>query len=146
MHAAGARRHRHGGYEAVAALGQRLDEARLAGVVAEHLAQIQHVGTEDLGLDVGFRPESVEKLVVGDEAAGMLDQVTQDHEGPGRQSDLRSAGPQALIRGIETKTCKLLHQAGPLAGTRAPIRICNHPSIVEALEDHCIFNDWLATG
>jgi hypothetical protein len=58
----------------------------LTGVVAEELAQLKHVGAQNLRLHVGLGPEGVEEFVVGDETAGILDEVAQDRERLGRES------------------------------------------------------------
>jgi hypothetical protein len=97
------------GDKTVAALGKGLNEAWIARVIAEKLAQFKHVGTQNLRLDIGFRPKLIEELVVGDEAAGIFDQVTQDCERLGRQSHCDAVVEQALIAGIEPEGPKLLH-------------------------------------
>jgi hypothetical protein len=79
---------RDGGHEAVSALGQGLNEARLAGVIAKHLAQFKHVGAQNLRLNVRFGPKRFEELIMGDQAAGIFNQVTQDSKRLRGQRDL----------------------------------------------------------
>lgn len=97
------------GDESVAAFGESLNEARLTGVVAEELAQVEHVGAQNLWLDVSLGPQLVEKFVVGDETAGILNEVTQDRERLGRESHCEAVAEQALITRIEPEGPKLLH-------------------------------------
>src|SRR6185437_9002392 len=100
---------RDGGYEAVAAFGNGLDELRTGGVVPEELAQLQNIGAQDLGLDVGFRPESLEEFVVGDEALGIFNEVAQQGEGAGSEAEALAAAPETLIDGVELEVSKGLH-------------------------------------
>ena len=99
----------HLGHEAVAAFGEGLNESRVTGVVTEELAQVKHVGAQNLWLNIGLGPQLIEELVVGNETAGILDEVAQDRERLGRKSDWAAVVEQALISGIEPEGPKLLH-------------------------------------
>jgi hypothetical protein len=66
--------------KSVTALGQCLDKPGLSGVVAKHLAQVEHVRPQHLGLHVGLWPESIQQLIVGNQASRVFDQVTQNRE------------------------------------------------------------------
>jgi hypothetical protein len=99
----------HQGNEAVAAFGKGLNKLWAGSVVAEELAQLKHVGAQNLRLDIGFRPEFIQEFIVSDEAAGVLDQVTQDRERLGRKSHCDAVVDQTLIPCIEPERPKLLH-------------------------------------
>ena len=97
-------------YKRVPALGNGLNEARRPDVVPQHLAQLEHVGPEHLGLYIGLRPERIEKLVMSNQAAGVLDQVAENGKRLGRQRNLRSrpaTGIRSTYRAgkIRTASC-----------------------------------------
>jgi hypothetical protein len=97
------------GDEAVAAFGKGLNVAWVTGVVAEELAKLKHVGAQNLWLDIGFRPEFIQELVVSDQASGVLDQVTQNRERLGRKSHRDAVVDQTFVPCIEPERPKLLH-------------------------------------
>jgi len=101
-----------GGDEAVAALRDGLDEAGLRGIVAENFAQLEHVGAENLRLDEGLGPQSIEQLVVGDEATWIFNEIAEHGELPGRQRDGNVVAPQTFVRCIEPEGGELFHRAG----------------------------------
>ena len=97
------------GDEAVAAFGEGLNEAWVTGIVAEELAELKHVGAQNLRLHVGLWPKRIEEFVVGNEAPGILDEVAQDCERLGRKSHWDAIVEQTLINRVEPKGPKLLH-------------------------------------
>jgi hypothetical protein len=96
-------------YETVAALGKGLDEARPTGLISEELTQLKHVGAQNLGLNVGLRPELIQEFVMSDQAAGILHEVTQNCERLGRKGHCDAVVEQALIYRVEPEGPKLLH-------------------------------------
>src|SRR6185437_1903633 len=98
-----------GSEKAVAAFGYGFDEAGVGGVVTEELAQLEHVGAEDLGLNVGFGPEGFEKLIMRDEALGVLDQIAKNGEGTRSEAEAPIFPPETLVGQIKTEFAKGLH-------------------------------------
>ena len=61
------------------------------------LSDLKDVFIDQLWIDVGFRPQSIEQFVALHQAAGMLDQIVQDIEGLRRKCDRVLPVPEALL-------------------------------------------------
>src|SRR5262249_23728035 len=94
--------------EAIAAAVQRLDEARLVGVVVQRLAGFQHRALEHTFGDVDIGPHRIQQFLFGDQPALPLGEVEQDGESLWRQRDLVRAAPQALVERIEPEGRELM--------------------------------------
>jgi hypothetical protein len=73
--------------EAVAGGGDGFDEARLTGIVVESFAEEADGAGEGALGNSGIGPDSVEDLLLADEAAAVLDEVEQQAEGLGLEGD-----------------------------------------------------------
>jgi len=85
----------------IAATVERLDEARLAGVVAERLAEVADRHAQDGVDDVRIRPQRVEQRVLGHELARAREQVLEQAKRVARQLDAPVTQPEALVDPIE---------------------------------------------
>jgi len=85
----------------VAPLWKSADETRLAGYVSESFAQFEDVRSEDFGLDIGFWPDGFEQFLLGNKAAGMVNEVAEDGESFRRKVNADRFPPEALIDKIE---------------------------------------------
>ena len=77
---------------------QRLDVARLAGIVLERAAQFLNAGHQRGIADRRFRPDRGEQLVLGDHVTGALGEERQQRERLGGELDLTPAGGQSGAR------------------------------------------------
>jgi hypothetical protein len=98
--------------ETVSALGDGLDEPGLPGVIVENFSQLEYVGAQDLWLDVGLGPEGIEQLVMGDESAGVFDEIAQNRERLAGEGDLYTLVPEALVCSVQRERLKFLHACG----------------------------------
>jgi hypothetical protein len=65
----------------ISPLWYRFDESRLGGRVAQGLADLFDVISDDFRIDIPFLPERLEKFIRGHEPSWMFDKVMQDVEG-----------------------------------------------------------------
>jgi hypothetical protein len=89
--------------EPVAAPRDRLDVFRRPGVVPQRLPQLGDGLRQRVVGDVGVRPEGVEQVFLGDQLAGVIDEVEQEIEELRREIDRRTAPRDAVRRSIDTK-------------------------------------------
>ena len=63
--------------EPVPSPGQRLDEQGLPGVIPQNRSNGRDVALQNLRLNVRFRPQRLEELIVGHQSSGVLDEIPQ---------------------------------------------------------------------
>ncbi len=80
-------------------------------IIAQQLANLENVGADNLRLDVGFRPEGLEQLVVSNQALRILDQVTKNGEGTRSERKLLFAAPYTFVAEVEPIGSELSHLA-----------------------------------
>ena len=79
----------------------RLDVPRRFGRIPERLAQIANAAREGGVAHDRVAPDGGEQLVLGDQAARVLDQVAQDRERPRRQREPPRSAPRPLVRRLD---------------------------------------------
>lgn len=67
--------------EAITPSRGRLDEARLFRIIPEQPPQLADVGPEEAAADINPSPDRLEQLRLGQEALGVLGEITQEREG-----------------------------------------------------------------
>jgi hypothetical protein len=92
-----------GDYEAVAAAGERLDEAGTAGGVTESVAEAGHGGVDAVVvIDEGAAgPKDADDLVASDEFAGAREKQEKKLAGLGVQPDAKAFAAQLAGGGVE---------------------------------------------
>ena len=63
-------------------------------------------------MHIGFGPQVVEQFIMGNEPAGIFDQVRRMPNCLGGKRDLRALAPEALVLGIQPERLELF-KAGP---------------------------------
>src|SRR5262249_5980114 len=79
--------------ESIAALGHGLYVDWLLGAVTQYPADSENVLLDDLGVDVGARPQSLENLVLRDESVAALDHILDQLESLGSHLRARRTSP-----------------------------------------------------
>src|SRR5438094_1261855 len=76
---------RQGSYELITPLRERPDECRLFGPIAQYLSDFEYVLSDAFRIDIGTRPDRLQKLILRDQAVCVFDQVAQYIERFGSQ-------------------------------------------------------------
>jgi hypothetical protein len=103
--------------EPVAAPRQRLDEQRVACVVAQRIANLAHALVESLvGLDRAVAPQLGLELLARAQLASTLDEERKKSERLGLQRDLVAAAGQARRRRVEHEEAEAVARGGAARG------------------------------
>ena len=100
---------RHGGYKLIPPLRERLNKCRLIGPIAQYLADFQDVFSDAFRIDIGLRPQRLQKFVLRNQAICVFDQVAQNIERLGGKRHTFIVTPQTVAHRVKPKRPECFH-------------------------------------